>query len=41
MAGIRGVISTLDPSGQEVMGPNVLLRRCPYHPSGHHRAALK
>lgn len=29
MAGIRSVISTLDPSGQEVMGPNVLLRHYP------------
>lgn len=27
MAGIRSVISTLDPSGQEVMGPSVLLWR--------------
>jgi membrane protease subunit (stomatin/prohibitin family) len=29
MAGIRSVISTLDPSGQEVMGPNVLLWHYP------------
>lgn len=29
MAGIRNVISTLDPSGQEVMGPNVLLWHYP------------
>ena len=29
MPGIRSVISTLDPSGQEVMGPNVLLWHYP------------
>lgn len=29
MAGICRVISTLDPSGQEVMGPNVLLWHYP------------
>ncbi len=29
MPGIRSVISTLDPSGQEVMGPNVLLYHYP------------
>ena len=29
MAGIRGVISTLDPTGQEVMGPNILLWHYP------------
>jgi hypothetical protein len=29
MAGIRSVISTLDSSGQEVMGPEVLLWHYP------------
>src|SRR5579859_7810794 len=29
MPGIRGVISTLTPDGQEVMGPNVLLFHYP------------